>query len=235
LVKRIKVEYLQALIREYDIKAAGPSILAEKGYIDFDLYEILCDGEKFTRNKLLGLVMKEGTMITRKNEDGSSTDVGIYDIIREGTKAYVDLFIQYNNLEPKNILEINHDAIFIKGKYDIKRTDFGEYIKFTLKNNYFSMVTFPVNKDSNQRIKLYSREDSSIFIRGGSFYESSSGTCHEGKKYLEQLLYHKRNKESKEYFKIWKKLVMILKKENSPSLINHIPNDYLVEILEEIA
>ena len=102
--------YIKNTISEYDIEHANISILLAKGIFDKKEYDKFVKMDKKTRNVKIGLLIKE------KNY--------IYDVIQNGFKEYVEEFILQNKLDPENnIIEINHDAVWVTGRLP-KKTKF---------------------------------------------------------------------------------------------------------------
>ena len=87
-------------IREYDMESANVSVLREKDLISGEMYLDIMESPKLTRNKLIGILMRDN-----KDED-------IYNKIKESINEYVDEFIITNGVSKKDILERSHDALF---------------------------------------------------------------------------------------------------------------------------
>lgn len=98
--------FIKGVVSEYDIKMCNISILRYKNIINNDEYDYYANLPKHKRNILLGLKRKD-------NEDWSS-------IIDIGTKEIHDIWISKNNITEDDIIEINHDAIWISGIKSIK-------------------------------------------------------------------------------------------------------------------
>src|SRR5574343_1767043 len=97
---------IKGVVSEYDIKMCNISILRYKNIINNDEYNYYANLPKHKRNILLGLKRKD-------NEDWSS-------IIDIGTQEIHDIWISKNNITEDDIIEINHDAIWIGGIKSIK-------------------------------------------------------------------------------------------------------------------
>lgn len=98
--------FIKGIVSEYDIKMCNISILRYKGIISKEEYEYYAKLPKDKRNILLGLKRKE-------NIEWSS-------IIDIGTKEIHEIWMDENGLSEEDIIEINHDAIWISGIKAIK-------------------------------------------------------------------------------------------------------------------
>ena len=74
-------------IREYDMRSANISVLAEEGYIDKLTYLDIEESPKPVRNKLIGLLIKD----YEKSE--------LYDIIVSSIDKYVTMFLAANSIK----------------------------------------------------------------------------------------------------------------------------------------
>lgn len=115
--------YIKNTISEYDIEHANISILLAKGVFDKKEYDKYVKMNKKTRNVKIGLLIKENKHI--------------YDVIQDGFKEYIEEFILQNKLDPENnIVEINHDAVWVTGRLPTK-TQFDNVV-FRQKQTYTS-------------------------------------------------------------------------------------------------
>lgn len=143
---------IKGKILEYDMRAAGPSVFAEKGLISEELFLDLLEDDKLHRNIMIGS-LKDEELEKLKND---------------GIKEYVDKFIKVNDIQPHEILEIAKDAIFLQ-RQEVKHTILGDYVRFVLKGTYYFMFEFPINDNpgTKQTIKLYKTDEGLLKCRGG--------------------------------------------------------------------
>ena len=198
-------------IREYDMRSANISVLAEEGYIDKLTYLDIEESPKAVRNKLIGLLIRD----YEKSE--------LYDIIVSSIDKYVTMFLAANSIKKKDVLERSHDALFVQGTEDLKETVFGDYVEFRLKHKYSLLIEFPVSPKSNTYIKIY-KTNSGIDVRYGRIDKKHE--C-----YGDLVNIYKGKKST--YYKELKKFVKKLTKSEEP-LILGVDNEYLSEVFREI-
>jgi len=217
-VKPIDIKFYKCLISEYDIACANISILAEQGKISKKMYNTLKEADKQERNEVIGVLERD--------------DKSLYTSITNGIDNAVDIFINKNKIKPDQILERNHDAVFVMGRSDIKNTDFGEFIKFNEKNTYYMLIDFPAGEDSGKRVKLYKTLDG-VAVRYGKL-----NTEHLAYKCLLELMSFKLNGLTKKYFKRlaeFDKILQELPNDAENRLINTCANTRLIEVFKELA
>lgn len=127
------------LILEYDIKLAGPSLLLDAGVLS---------KEKF--DYLTSLPKRERYIATGKLQINNPE---YYEVIRNGYKKYTNLFIEENNIQKDDILEINNDAVWLIGVIP-EKLRFGNILfvrksEFTLVFNVKSRVKIYFNENRN--------------------------------------------------------------------------------------
>lgn len=202
-------------IREYDMESANVSVLREKDLISGEMYLDIMESPKLTRNKLIGMLMRDN-----KDED-------IYNKIKESINEYVDEFIITNGVSKKDILERSHDALFIGGTEDLKFTKFGDYVTFKLKHKYSMMIEFPISNEGKVHVKLYKTQNS-IVSRYASIDKSHTCFCD-----LVNLFYFIANDKKVQFLKELKKFAIKIKNTEN-DLIKGVSNTYLCDILREI-
>lgn len=197
------------------MRAAGPSILAERRLISETLYQDLIESDGLSRNITVGKAMID----TKIEEDKLS------EILDKDIKKYVDLFVEANKLKEKHVLEVARDAVFVYNASP-KITRFGDFILFRPKNRYSLMLSFPISSNNSNQVKIYKRV-AGLKIRGAKFDDE-----HPSYITLLSLFVTIENKDSKGFFKHLRRLVNELK--NSDRLINSVENEHLLNVLKEI-
>lgn len=209
----MKINYIQTLIKEYDISSANISILAEAGVISEDMFDMLSSTYKIARNKTIGKLM--------------ITHPEIKDTIYNGIKKYMLEFIKSNNIKRSNIIEIATDAIFMINPPENAEIMFDDHIIFKDKGTYFSMLEFEAGENLKSKIKIYSMS-SDIKVRGGKENKE-----HDAYKMICQIMNCKRNGKSKDMYSVLKKLSKICNDESQPQFINTCTNKWLLEVITE--
>lgn len=212
----VNVRVIIGKILEMDMKSAGISVLRELDHITEQLYLDLCEGDKLSRNIILGKAMI----------DNKIDDIEISKIVDTEVKKYVNMFIQENKLKPENILEIAKDAVFVY-KVTPKKLTFGDYIRFRCKERYFGMIEFPISKTNSNKIKLYKRF-TGITIRGAKI-----DIDHVAYYTLQSMMNAIVDKESKRYYKLLKTFIKDVKSSDN-NLINSVDNEYLINVFKSI-
>ena len=209
----MKINYIQTLIKEYDISSANISILSENGVISSEMYEMLNGTYKQVRNKTIGKLML--------------SDPEIKDIIYNGIRKYMVEFIKQNKIKRSDILEIATDAIFMINPPEKAEVYFDDRIIFKNKGIYFSMLEFEAGENLKSKIKVYSMSDG-IKVRGGSADEN-----HPGYKSLCQIMNCKRNNKTKDMYNYLKRFNKVMTDSKSTPLINTCSNQWLLEVITE--
>lgn len=210
----MKINYIQTLIKEYDISSANISILAEANVISDEMYDTLRSTYKIARNKTIGKLM--------------ITHPEIKDIIYNGIKKYMLEFIKSNKIKRSNILEIATDAIFVMNPPEADlETMFDDHIIFKDKGTYFSMLEFDAGDGLKSKIKIYGMA-SDVKVRGGKV-----DTEHAAYKLLCQMINCKRNGKPKDMYSILKKFTKIMNNKEEKQLINTCSNEWLLNVITE--
>lgn len=197
------------------MQCAGLSVLRERGDISEDLYFDLKEGDKLSRNIILGKAM-----INNKIDEEE-----VSKIIDNGVRDYVNQFIKDNKLKPENVLEIAKDAVFVY-KVVPKKLIFGDYIRFRCKERYFGMVEFPISKTNSNKLKIYKRF-AGLTIRGAKL-----DICHPAYYTLQSMISYIIEKESKRYYAALKNFIKEMRTEDR--LINSVENDHIVDMFKKI-
>lgn len=198
-----------------DMQCAGLSVLRERGDISEDLYFDLKEGDKLSRNIILGKAM-----INNKIDEEE-----VSKIIDNGVRDYVNQFIKDNKLKPENVLEIAKDAVFVY-KVVPKKLIFGDYIRFRCKERYFGMVEFPISSTNSNKLKIYKRF-AGLTIRGAKL-----DICHPAYYTLQSMISCIIEKESKRYYATLKNFIKEMK--TGDRLINSVENDHIVDMFKKI-
>lgn len=212
----MEVKVVIGKILEMDMVSAGLSVLAELNYISDGLYQDLKEGDKLSRNIILGKAM-----INSKIDD-----VEVSKIIDREVKKYVEMFINENKLKKECILEIAKDAIFVY-KATPKVLSFGDYIRFRCKERYFGMIEFPISETNNNKIKMYKRF-SGIGIRGAKI-----NLEHPAYYTLQSLINAVIDKESRKFYALLRLFTSEMK-DSEENLINSVDNNHLIKVFKEI-
>lgn len=210
------VKVIVGKILECDMKSAGLSVLCELGHISHLLYLDLTEGDKLSRNIVLGKAMI----------DTKIDEVELSAIKEREVKKYVDLFISKNKLKPENILEIASDAVFVY-KETPKITSFGDYIRFRCKERYFGMIEFPISESNNTKVKIYKRFIG-IKVRGAKVDQD-----HVAFYTLQSMMNAIMEKNSKKYYKLLKTFIKEVKSSNT-QLISNVTNEHLMNVFKTI-
>lgn len=199
-----------SLIEEWDMRAAGPSVAAELGFISESTFYDLLEYDKLKRNIMFGVIAKEtGSDFMQK--------------ISDSIKDFMKRFILDNNIKKDDVIEIAKDAIFIKNP-SINRYIQGDYVRFINKGSYTFLLRFPSKEGSTAYINIYKEKDG-IKVRGSKINES-----HKGYDALIKIIDAYIDKNSRS----WNKAFLLLKKSfNSDSnrLIEHCENDHLLSVI----
>lgn len=206
------VRVINGKIQEMDMKSANTSVLRELGIISEQLYFDLIEGDKLTRNILIGKAML--------NDD-------TFKIIDQEVKKYVEKFIAINHLKPNQILEIAKDAVFIYNATP-KELRLGNYIQFRSKEMYFGMVEFSISETNSNKVKLYKRF-AGVGIRGGKLDFN-----HVAYLTLQGIINAIMEKDSKRYIQLLRQLSKLLKSTNE-RLISNVENSYLIDVFKSIS
>lgn len=213
-------------IREYDMRSANISVLAEEGMISEEMFLDLLEAPKNIRNKLIGLAIRYDNENKDKVESTEITSEGLAKDIRELVSKYVKEFIKVNKIKQKNVVEIAHDAIFITGQAP-KVFKFGEHILFRMKHKYSFMLEFPISENSSQNCKLY-KTTKGVESRYGKINKDHS--CYG---LLVNLLHFRIQGNKSIYFKELKKFVSSMRKTKE-ELFTNIENEHILRVFQEM-
>ena len=114
-------------IRVYDIRKANISVLTELGVLTIDQYNELYNAEKINREIFIGKLQGSNPEISK--------------ILSNGILEAKRLFFEANQIEDKDILEINNDAVYIIGDKPIKVQQVTPFIYFNLAEQYSSFYS----------------------------------------------------------------------------------------------
>lgn len=205
---------IEGIIREIDLECACLSILVQKSLISEELFLDLKEGDKESRNILIG-------NLQRVSEEAKNS-------INEGIGHYVDVLIR-SLKSPKNVLEVAKDAIFTLNDIpNVFKLD--DYINFVVKNKYNILIEIDIvngKGDNNGFVKLYKNADD-LVVRYGSI-----DTDHPAYVSLYELLDFKINNNSKMFYRILPKFKRFLDMSDK-RLINVLDNNYLYDIIVDI-
>ena len=109
---------------EYDIKSAGLSVLYEKKAINKNVFTNIFNMNKKSRVVHTGLLLRDNK--------------GFYNILKNGIKEFVELFIKSNKVKKSNVLEIANDAVWLV-RQRATNLKFGKNILFVEKRKYTSI------------------------------------------------------------------------------------------------
>lgn len=121
--------YIASPIVEWDIRAAGASILFYKGLITEDKYLWLLSLPSYERSVRVGLLQRNYEHINRG--------------LVEGFVEARQMFFESNGIEDNDVVAIKKDAIFLRNKIP-SNTRYG-VIEFRRKNHYTSFLMLPAN------------------------------------------------------------------------------------------
>lgn len=136
---------IQNHVYEYDIHAAGFSMLKRANKLSKRTISILESMSKEDRNKKIGLMIRDDKSL------GKTIDKGLREVRQQ--------FFQENGIQDFEVQAIRKDAIFIIGR-KVKATKFGEHVEFVLKNSYSMYMCI-------DKIELYyDGKDQRVDIKG---------------------------------------------------------------------
>lgn len=119
---KLDVDYLPALIIEYDISKANVNILYKYNILNDEQYVYYSNLDRDSRQKQIGLMQRK--------------DPNIVKILQNGIIEAKKMFFESNKIKNEEVLAIKNDAIFLINK-DAKITQFDNII-FAKKNIYTS-------------------------------------------------------------------------------------------------
>lgn len=205
---------VEGIIREIDLECACLSILVQDSLISEEMFLDLKEGDKESRNILIG-------NLQRVSEEAKTS-------IKDGIGHYVDILIR-SLKSSRNVLEVAKDAIFtLNDVPNVFKLD--DYINFVVKNKYNILIEIDIvnnNGDNNGFVKLYKNTDD-LVVRYGSI-----DTDHPAYVSLYELLDFKINNNSKMFYRVLPKFKRFLDKSDK-RLINVLDNNYLYDTIVDI-
>lgn len=215
------IKVYECVIEEWDMKAAGLSVVADKGLISEDVYYDLLDGtndDKKIRQILIGLIIKD-------EKDKNSGMSELLNIISEGVKENIEKFLKINRIKEKDVLEVAHDAVFLKNP-EIEVERISDFILFRQKGRYYLTFEFEPNENSNRLIRIYKTLDG-LKCRGAKL-----NTNHIGYNALYDVFYHKMCNNSPQWNRAFSRLKKALDRSDE-NIIDNVDNNYLLDIISD--
>ncbi|MGL5316972.1 MAG: hypothetical protein ACRC92_27180 [Peptostreptococcaceae bacterium] len=212
-IHNIQIKVINGIIREYDMNCAGLSVLAEKNIIDEDLFLDLKDADKDMRNILIGKIQINNEELKTHIADGINSSVDkLKKMIRD----------------KNNILEIAKDAVFILNEEVGNVSQFGEFIRFSVKNKYFLCVEFNITDGGSQHAKIYVALDG--LVTRYTTINKESTVYH----MVFNLLKYKIENNARMFYRLLPSVkIALLNPENIP-LLSNVSNERLYRVLEMI-
>lgn len=126
---RPKLDFYRSSIYEYDIDAAGYSILKKIGALSSEEINFLEKESKINRNIYIGNLMKE--------------DSRLIDDVEKGLLQALNKFLLINNVKKTDILSVKRDSVFILKKASSLQIKDG--ISFKLAHKYSGFINLADN------------------------------------------------------------------------------------------
>lgn len=144
-------------IIEYDIKSAGLTALYHLDLITVDEFDTYDKMDKKTRVVELGNHVKYLNQLTGKP---------IYRAMELTFKIYIDIFKSLNNISDHNIIEVNHDALWLAGRR-AKFTDVSEYIKLDVVKNDIERLKleFGLQLTNVTKVKFVAKREYTLLVK----------------------------------------------------------------------
>ena len=144
-------------IIEYDIKSAGLTALYHLDLITVDEFDTYDKMDKKTRVVELGNHVKYLNQLTGKP---------IYRAMELTFKIYIDIFKSLNNISDHNIIEVNHDALWLAGRR-AKFTDVSEYIKLDVVKNDIERLKleFDLQLTNVTKVKFVAKREYTLLVK----------------------------------------------------------------------
>lgn len=144
-------------IIEYDIKSAGLTALYHLDLITVDEFDTYDKMDKKTRVVELGNHVKYLNQLTGKP---------IYRAMELTFKIYIDIFKSLNNISDHNIIEVNHDAVWLAGRR-AKFTDVSEYIKLDVVKNDIERLKleFGLQLTNVTKVKFVAKREYTLLVK----------------------------------------------------------------------
>ena len=144
-------------IIEYGIKSAGLTALYHLDLITVDEFDTYDKMDKKTRVVELGNHVKYLNQLTGKP---------IYRAMELTFKIYIDIFKSLNNISDHNIIEVNHDALWLAGRR-AKFTDVSEYIKLDVVKNDIERLKleFGLQLTNVTKVKFVAKREYTLLVK----------------------------------------------------------------------
>ena len=157
-------------IWEYDIRRANINILYAYGIITYNEYNQLCNVPKYVREVYIGKKQQQ-------EQENSKYSITL-ETIKKGIIEAKNEFLISNKIQPRNIVRIANDAVYVINPFPLQYTKFdinknNIFIEFACKNHFstalkFSnkvLVFFGITKDDNFNVDVKGINDE-ILNRG---------------------------------------------------------------------
>lgn len=144
-------------IIEYDIKSAGLTALYHLDLITVDEFDTYDKMDKKTRVVELGNHVKYLNQLTGKP---------IYRAMELTFKIYIDIFKSLNNISDHNIIEVNHDALWLAGRR-AKFTDISEYMKLDVVKSDIERLKleFDLQLTNVTKVKFVAKREYTLLVK----------------------------------------------------------------------
>ncbi len=140
-------------IVEFDMSAAGPSVMRAEGHIPDEVYKKILSYPKEIRQIKFGEHLRDYKLQPKKEE---------------ALDKYMELFLKENNIEDHYVIEIASDAIWMYNPPRIRKREFNEFVKFRVDRIASIMISF-------DGIKFYTDTwNGTFFTRGYKFEEKDA-------------------------------------------------------------
>lgn len=126
-------------IWEYDIRQANINMLYSYGVISYNEYTQLANSPKYVREIYIGKREQFEKLKSKK----SITE----ETIKKGITEAKDQLLMSNKIQPKNIIRIANDAIYVESPNPLQYTIFdlnnnNKFIEFACKNHFSTVIKF---------------------------------------------------------------------------------------------
>ena len=145
-------------IIEYDIKSAGLTALYHLDLITLEEFDTYDKMDKRTRVIELGNHIKYLNQLTGKP---------IYRAMELTFKIYIEIFNKMNNILDHNIIEVNHDALWLAGRR-AKITDIDqEYFKLDIVKNHLDHLKFEYDLQliNLTKVKFVAKREYTLLVK----------------------------------------------------------------------
>lgn len=224
-------------IIEYDVKSAGLTALYHLDLITLEEFEKYANMDKKNRIIELGNHIKYLTQLTGKI---------IYRAIEAVFDIYIEIFKHINHIEEHNILERNHDAIWLSGRrlknIELTNEDFKLDIVKPLIQRL--KIEFNMNLVNEIKVKFVPKHEYTLMVKYKdlkiyldsisqkiAFRGANPDPCHMFYSVISDLMLSYEYNDNKLYDKLHKHLHKLEEDENyyGTNLINNIPNGNIIK------